>query len=95
MAKAPASIGHNGGPIMGDVKDALKGYFTRLESLADEAAAIRDAVKTVSADMKEAGFNPSAAKKLVALRAKDKEKVLAAKETLELYAHALGIEDLV
>ena len=80
---------------MGDAQDKLKGFFSKLENLADEAGAIREAVKTVSADIKEAGFNPTALKKLVALRAKDKEKVVSANETLALYAHALGIEDLV
>ena len=80
---------------MGDARDKLKGYFTRLENLADEAAALRDAVKTVSADMKAEGFNPTAAKKLVALRSKDKEKVISANETLHMYAVALGCDDLV
>lgn len=70
-------------------------FFERLENLADEAAAIREAVKAVSVEMKAAGFKPAPVKKLVALRAKDKEKVMEAQATMNLYAHALGVEDLV
>ena len=94
-AKAEPTIGHNGGPIMGEARDRLKAFFERLENLDDDAVALRESVKEVKAEMKASGFNPSAASKLVELRRKDRDKVIAAKETLELYAHALGVEDLV
>lgn len=80
---------------MGEARDRLKSYFERFENLADEAGAIRESVKSLSAEVKEAGFNPVAVKKIVALRSKDRDKVIAAKETLELHASALGVEDLV
>lgn len=90
-----AAIGHNGGPIMGEARDRLKAFFERLENLDDDAIAIKESIKEVAAEMKAAGFNAPAAKKLVALRRRDKGKVIEAKELLELYAVALGVEDLV
>lgn len=89
----PAGIGDNS--IGSDASKVLKDAFARLEALADDAAAIREDVKTIAAELKDAGFKPAAVKKLVALRAKDREKVIADKETLELYAVALGVSDLV
>lgn len=88
-------IGHNGGPLMGEARDKLKSFLDRYEVLADEAGAIREAVKELGAEVKGKGFDVPALKKIVALRGKDKTKVLAQKEMLELYAHALGVEDLV
>lgn len=80
---------------MGEAKDRLKAYFERFENLADEAGAIREAVKSLSAEVKADGFKPAAVKKLVALRSKDKAKLIEDREIVELYAHALGVEDLV
>ena len=78
-----------------DAQAKLKEFFSKLEALDDEAEAIREAVKTVSADMKAAGFKAAPAKKLVKLRRKDKAKVQEENAILALYAHAVGCEDLV
>lgn len=91
-----AEIGHNGGPIMGEARDKLKAFQQRIETLIDEDLdPAKAAIKDVYAEVKTYGFDVKALRKIVALRSKDREKVIADKESLELYAVALGVEDLV
>lgn len=93
--KAPAGSNSGDEILTVEAQKQLKGFFDRLETLADEASAIREAVKDVCADIKAAGFKAAPMKKLVALRAKDRSKLIEDKARLELYAVALGVEDLV
>ena len=93
-----ASAGHNGPP--GDVLNSsaqsqLKSILERIETPDDEKDAISEHIKEVYAEAKGNGFSTTTLRKIVALRKKDREKVLEEKAILELYAHALGIEDLV
>ena len=93
-----AGAGHNGPP--GDVLNSsaqsqLKSILERIETLDDEKDAISEHIKEVYAESKGNGFDNKVLRKIVALRKKDREKVLEEKAILELYAHALGIEDLV
>lgn len=91
-----AAIGHNGGPIMGEALRQLKAFQQRIETLIDEDLdPAKAAIKDVYAEVTGAGFDVKALRKIVALRSKDREKVIADKESLELYAVALGVEDLV
>ena len=93
-----AGAGHNGPP--GDVLNSsaqtqLKSILERIETLDDEKDAISEQIKEVYAESKGNGFDNKVLRKIVALRKKDRNKVLEEKAILELYAHALGIEDLV
>ena len=93
-----AGAGHNGPP--GDVLNSsaqsqLKSILERIETLDDEKDAISEHIKEVYAESKGNGFDNKVLRKIVALRKKDRNKVLEEKAVLELYAHALGIEDLV
>jgi len=91
-----AGVGHNSGDVLnGDAQSQLKSILERIETLDDEKDAISEHIKEVYAEAKGNGFSTAPIRKLVALRKKDRSKVLEEKAILELYAHALGIEDLV
>lgn len=81
---------------MGEARDRLKAFQQQIETLIDEDLdPAKAAIKDVYAEVKGAGFDVKTLRKIVALRSKDREKVIADKESLELYAVALGVEDLV
>jgi uncharacterized protein (UPF0335 family) len=97
-----STIGHNSGDASAhpDVlnttaQSQLKSILERIETLDDEKDAISEHIKEVYAESKGNGFDNKVLRKIVALRKKDRSKVLEEKAILELYAHALGIEDLV
>ena len=81
--------------LNGDAQTQLKSILERIETLDDEKDAISEHIKEVYAESKGNGFDNKVLRKIVALRKKDRSKVLEEKAILELYAHALGIEDLV
>ena len=92
-----AGVGHNSGDVLNkDAQSQLKSILERVEMIEDnEIAPGREALKEVYAEAKGNGFDVKIIRKLAALRKKDRDKVLEEKAILELYAHALGIEDLV
>ena len=92
-----AGAGHNSGDtvIMGAARDQLKSILERVENLADEKSAIAEAMKEVYAEAKGNGFDTKTIRKIVALRGKDKAKLMEEKAILELYAVALGVDDLI
>lgn len=96
-AAEPAGIGHNSGTtLMGAAQDQLKSVVARIERVIDdELEPAKLAIKEIYAEAKGNGFDVKPIRKLVALRTKDKAKLAEEKAILELYAHALGIEDLV
>ena len=81
--------------LNGDAQTQLKSILERIERLDDEKDAISEHIKEVYAESKGNGFDNKVLRKIVAIRKKDRSKVLEEKAILELYAHALGIEDLV
>ncbi|QDH50417.1 hypothetical protein [Caulobacter phage KcrB] len=83
-------IGHNA-----FAGDALKAFVERIERLEAEKAEIAEGVKQVKAEAKATGFDPKTIAAIVRLRSKDPHKVKEAKAIMELYASALGCEDLV
>ena len=91
-----AGVGHNSGDVLNTTAQSqLKSILERIETLDDEKDAISEHIKEVYAESKGNGFDNKVLRKIVALRKKDRSKVLEEKAILELYAHALGIEDLV
>lgn len=91
-----AGVGHNSGDVLNSsAQTQLKSILERIETLDDEKDAISEHIKEVYAESKGNGFDNKVLRKIVALRKKDRSKVLEEKAILELYAHALGIEDLV
>ena len=91
-----AGVGHNSGDVLNSsAQSQLKSILERIETLDDEKDAISEQIKEVYAESKGNGFDNKVLRKIVAIRKKDRSKVLEEKAILELYAHALGIEDLV
>ena len=91
-----AGVGHNSGDVLNSsAQSQLKSILERIETLDDEKDAISEHIKEVYAESKGNGFDNKVLRKIVAIRKKDRSKVLEEKAILELYAHALGIEDLV
>lgn len=91
-----AGAGHNSGALVGEALKQLKAFQQRIETLIDEDLdPAKAAIKDVYAEVTGAGFDVKALRKIVTLRSKDRAKVIADKESLELYAVALGVEDLV
>lgn len=81
---------------MGAAQDQLRSILERVERIEDtELSPAKEALKEVYAEAKAEGYSPATIRKIAALRKKDKGKVLEDKALLELYAHALGVEDLV
>jgi uncharacterized protein (UPF0335 family) len=85
-------VGHNGPPV---ASDQLRSIIERVETLEDEKAVAAEYIKEVYAEAKGNGFDTKSLRKLVALRKKDRTKLLEDKAVLELYAAALGCLDLV
>ena len=93
----PAGVGHNSGDVLNKTaQEQLKSIIDRIEKVIDdELTPAKETIKEIYAEAKSNGYTVSAIRKLVALRGKDRAKVVEDKAILELYAHALGIEDLV
>lgn len=81
--------------LTGNAQGRLNGFIERLERLREDAAAVRDDMKEVRAEAKGEGFDTKAINKLIALRAKDKAKVLEENAILQIYADAIGCGDLI
>jgi uncharacterized protein (UPF0335 family) len=85
-------VGHNGPPV---ASDQLRSIIERVETLEDEKAVAAEYINEVYAEAKGSGFDTKSLRKLVALRKKDRTKLLEDKAMLELYAAAMGCLDLV
>lgn len=81
--------------LTGNAQARLRGFVERLERLQEDAQAVRDDIKEVRAEAKGEGFDTKTINKLVALRKKDKAKLKEENAILELYATAIGCEDLI
>jgi uncharacterized protein (UPF0335 family) len=84
-------IGHN----TPTAPDQLRSIIERIERLEEDKSQVAADIKEVYAEAKGNGFDTKALRKLVALRKKDRDKVLEERAMLELYANALGCADLI
>jgi uncharacterized protein (UPF0335 family) len=84
-------IGHN----TPTAPDQLRSIIERVERLEEDKSQVAADIKEVYAEAKGNGFDTKALRKLVALRKKDRDKVLEERAMLELYANALGCADLI
>lgn len=66
----------------------LKGLVNKIEALESEANEIKERIKETYDDAKGAGYDPKIIRKLVALRAKDKDALQSEQNILGLYLHA-------
>ncbi len=84
-------IGHN----TPTAPDQLRSIIERIERLEEDKSEVAADIKEVYAEAKGNGFDTKVLRKLVALRKKDRDKVLEERAMLELYANALGCADLI
>jgi uncharacterized protein (UPF0335 family) len=98
-AKAPekkeadkvVGIGHNGAPTTVS-KTVLKSVVDRIETLEEEKQGTSDDIKEIYTEAKSKGLDVKTVRKLVAARRRDKEKLRAEKELMDIYAMALDPE---
>lgn len=101
--KEAPGVGHNSGdeaeaPKQGSVggiaPEVLRAYIERVERLEEEKKAIGADIREVYAEAKGNGFDPKIMRKLVSLRKMDKSDRQEEGELLQLYARAIGMDDL-
>jgi uncharacterized protein (UPF0335 family) len=83
-----SDIGHNSGSV---AVDQLRAFVERIERLEEEKQALSEDIKEVYGEAKGTGFDVKTLRKIVSMRKLDREKLLADKAMLDLYADALGI----
>jgi uncharacterized protein (UPF0335 family) len=69
----------------------LKAFIERIERLEEEKSAIAGDVKDVYAEAKGSGFDTKTMRKIVKIRAMDRDKWRESEEQLDLYLSALGL----
>lgn len=84
-------IGHNGGPASVS-KTVLKSVVDRVENLEEQKSGIADDIKEVYTEAKAKGLDVKTIRKIVAARRRDKEKLRAEKELMDIYLMALDPE---
>lgn len=82
-------------PLGGNAQGRLRSFAERLDRLLDDRAAVNADMKEVRAEAKGEGFDAVTLNKIVALMRKDKAKLQEQNAILQLYAAALGCEDLI
>lgn len=88
--------GHNSGDVLNQTaQKQLRELLDQIETLDESKVEIGEQIKEKYALAKGQGFDPKALRALVTLRKKDRAKLKADREMLELYAHAVGDMDLV
>ena len=81
-----AKIGDNG--VNGG---QLRAFIERIERLTEEKKALADDIRDVFAEAKGNGFNAKIIRKVVSIRAQDRDKRREEEEILNLYLTALGM----
>lgn len=76
-------------PIQSASSERLVNYIERLETLAEEKAALGNDITEVYAEAKLEGFDPKVLRMLLKLRAMDDREDFVAR--LNLYAHQVGM----
>jgi uncharacterized protein (UPF0335 family) len=85
-----SDLGHNS-----VAASQLQSIIERVERLEEDKSQVAADIKEVYAEAKGNGFDTKTLRKIVALRKKDRDKVLEERAMLELYANALGCADLI
>lgn len=73
----------------------LRAILERLDRLEEDKKAVMEDMKEVFAEAKGEGYDTKVIRKLLRLRKLDKAKLQEERAILELYAHAVGCEDLI
>ena len=81
--------------IGGNAQGRLRSLIERLERLDEDKQAVMADMKEVFAEAKGEGYDVTILRKLLSLRKKDKAKLQEQNAILQLYAAAVGCEDLI
>ena len=82
-------------PLGDNAQGRLRSIIERLERLDEDKQAVMADMKEVFAEAKGEGYDVTALRKLLSLRKKDKAKLQEQNAILQLYAAAVGCEDLI
>lgn len=77
----------------GVAHEQLRSVIERLERLDEEKAAISNDIKEVFAEAKGNGFDTKTLRKVLRLRKQDKAERQEEQALLDVYLHALGMEE--
>jgi uncharacterized protein (UPF0335 family) len=89
---ASAAAGHNSGEtIEGVAADEVRLLIERIERLDEERKGIGDDIKDVFAEAKSRGYDPTALRGILRIRAKPREQQQEETAILEVYMRALGM----
>ncbi len=73
--------------------DRLKSIVERIERLAEERNALGSDIRDVFTEAKSAGFEPKVIRELLKLRKMDPDDLREQREMLDLYMHAVGMDE--
>jgi uncharacterized protein (UPF0335 family) len=76
----------------GNSAGALRAFIERVERLEEDKAEISDDIKAVYTEVKGAGLDAKAMRRIVALRKMDASKRQQQAELIALYAEAIGLD---
>jgi uncharacterized protein (UPF0335 family) len=79
-------IGHNGVSA-----DQLRAYIERIEREEEAKREIAEGIKEIYTELKSAGFDAKAVRKIVSIRRMDKDKRAEEEAILETYMASLGM----
>lgn len=81
----PSPAGHNADAV-------LRSYIDRITNIDAEIAERREDRKEIFLEAKSAGFDTGTIRRLLALLAKDKQKLTEQNELLRVYGQAVGFD---
>jgi len=79
--------------VGGVAADHLRSYIERIERLEEEKKAIGDDIKEIFAEAKGTGFDVKAMRAIIRFRKMDKADYQEQQYMIDLYKHALGMND--
>lgn len=93
MARKPRT--HNNPPpdVGGIDAERLRGLVQRLEHVDEEIDGLRNDRKDILAEAKSAGFNPKALTTILKIRKADPEKLKELNSDVDIYKHALAMDE--
>ena len=87
----PKPVGPEADTLSGQAQTRLKSIVDRIESLMEDAGAIKTDLKEVYAEAKGEGFDVKALRKVMRILAADKAKLDEEAAMVDLYLSALGL----
>jgi uncharacterized protein (UPF0335 family) len=73
--------------------DMLRQLVSKIEKLEEEKTEVQECIRDAFAEAKAQGFDVKALKKLLKERKMDRSELLEQEEILDIYRHALGMEN--